>query len=111
MKRLVAQCPVCQQNLKIATLQCPDCGLELRNSFEMSVFDKLRDEQYNFLMIFLKNRGNLRNLQNELKISYPLAKKRLDDLLTVLGTFFSNVKLTETFILVHITSLLFFLEF
>ena len=32
-------------------------------------------------------------------------------LLTVLGTFFSNVKLTETFILVHITSLLFFLEF
>ena len=85
MKRLVAQCPVCQQNLKIATLQCPDCGLELRNSFEMSVFDKLRDEQYNFLMIFLKNRGNLRNLQNELKISYPLAKKRLDDLLTVLG--------------------------
>ena len=74
MKRLVAQCPVCQQNLKIATLQCPDCGLELRNSFEMSVFDKLRDEQYNFLMIFLKNRGNLRNLQSELKISYPLAK-------------------------------------
>ena len=85
MKRLVAQCPVCQQNLKIATLQCPDCGLELRNSFEMSVFDKLSDEQYNFLMIFLKNRGNLRNLQNELKISYPLAKKRLDDLLTALG--------------------------
>lgn len=85
MKRLVAQCPVCQQNLKIATLQCPDCGLELRNSFEMSVFDKLSDEQFNFLMIFLKNRGNLRNLQNELKISYPLAKKRLDDLLTALG--------------------------
>lgn len=85
MKRLVSQCPVCQQNLKISALQCPDCGLELRNSFEMSVFDKLRDEQYNFLMIFLKNRGNLRNLQNELKISYPLAKKRLDDLLTVLG--------------------------
>ena len=85
MKRLVAQCPVCQQNLKIATLQCPDCGLELRNSFEMSVFDKLSDEQHNFLMIFLKNRGNLRNLQNELKISYPLAKKRLDDLLTALG--------------------------
>ena len=51
----------------------------------MSVFDKLSDEQFNFLMIFLKNRGNLRNLQNELKISYPLAKKRLDDLLTALG--------------------------
>lgn len=85
MKRLVSQCPVCQQNLKISALQCPDCGLELRNSFEMSAFDKLSDEQYSFLMTFLKHRGNLKNLQSELRISYPLAKKRLDDLLMVLG--------------------------
>lgn len=85
MKRLVSQCPVCQQNLKISALQCPDCGLELRNSFEMSIFDKLDNDQYDFLMTFLKHRGNLKNLQEELQISYPLAKKRLNDLLLALG--------------------------
>ena len=85
MKRIVSQCPVCQQDIKISALQCPDCGLELRNSFEMSAFDKLSDEQYNFLMTFLKHRGNLKKLQSELQISYPLAKKRLDDLLIALG--------------------------
>lgn len=85
MKRLVSQCPVCQQSLKISALQCPDCGLELRNSFEMSIFDKLDNDQYDFLMTFLKHRGNLKNLQEELQISYPLAKKRLDDLLLALG--------------------------
>lgn len=85
MKRLVSQCPVCQQNLKISALQCPDCGLELRNSFEMSAFDKLGNDQYDFLMTFLKHRGNLKNLQEELQISYPLAKKRLDELLLTLG--------------------------
>ena len=85
MKRLVSQCPVCQQSLKIAALQCPDCGLELRNNFEMSVFDQLSGEQYDFLMTFLKHRGNLKNLQNEMQISYPLAKKKLDDLMSALG--------------------------
>lgn len=85
MKRLVSQCPVCQQNLKVSVLQCPDCGLELRNNFELSVFEKLSSDQYEFLMTFLKNRGNLKNLQAEMQISYPLAKKRLDDLLIALG--------------------------
>ena len=69
MKRLVSQCPVCQQSLKIAALQCPDCGLELRNNFEMSVFDQLSSEQYDFLRTFLKHRGNLKNLQTEMQIS------------------------------------------
>lgn len=85
MKRLVSHCPVCQQNLTISALQCPDCGLELRNRFEISVFDKLTSDQYDFLMAFLKHRGNLKNLQSEMQISYPLAKKRLDDLLVSLG--------------------------
>ena len=82
---MVSPCPVWQQSLKIAALQCPDCGLELRNNFEMSVFDQLSSEQYDFLMTFLKHRGNLKNLQNEMQISYPLAKKKLDDLMSALG--------------------------
>lgn len=85
MKRILTACPICHEKLMITTMKCPECGLELRNDFEPSVFDQLDDEQYGFLVSFLKNRGNLKGLQSELQISYPLAKKRLDNLLAALG--------------------------
>ena len=51
--------------------------MELSNSFEISPFDKLDNDQYLFLTTFLKHRGNLKLLQEELNISYPYAKKKL----------------------------------
>ena len=59
--------------------------MELRNDFELSPFDSLSPEQTEFLTTFLKQRGNMSSVQNELGISYPAAKKRLDDLLVALN--------------------------
>ena len=84
MSSRIKKCPSCKHDLSISVLSCPDCGLELRGNFEESPFDKLNDEQTDFLMSFLKNRGNLKNLQAELQISYPYAKKKLDGLLSAL---------------------------
>ncbi len=84
MTKLISTCPSCNHTLTISAMQCPDCGIELNGSFELSVFDKLSPDQYTFLMTFLKCRGNLKDLQSELQISYPTAKKRLEDLLTAL---------------------------
>ena len=85
MKRLISECPVCHGKLRVASLKCPDCGLELRNEFETSLFDQLSSEQFSFLMCFLENRGSLKGVQDELQISYPLAKKKLEELLAALG--------------------------
>lgn len=84
MKKMISQCPCCNGALKITTLQCPACGMEMKNDFEISAFDRLSHEQHDFLMAFLKQRGNLKNVQTDLGISYPLAKKKLDDLLVAL---------------------------
>ncbi len=92
MKQLISKCPSCNGALQISTLQCPDCGMELKSKFEISIFNRLDDEQYTFLLSFLKNRGSLKELQADLQISYPTAKKRLDDLLVALG--FSEEKRT-----------------
>ena len=81
MAKMISKCPGCNGTLHITTLQCPDCGMELKNDFEMSVFDTLSGEEYAFLMAFLRQRGNLKNVQSELGISYPTAKKKLDELL------------------------------
>ena len=81
MKKLITNCPSCNSTMHISSLQCPDCGMELRNDFTLGPFSQLSDDQYSFLLAFLKNRGNLKNLQTELQISYPTAKKKLDELL------------------------------
>lgn len=81
MKRMLTTCPYCQGNLKIAALRCPSCDIEIKKDFEISRFDKLTDDEYQFLLIFLENRGNLKEVQEKMSISYPTAKKKLDELL------------------------------
>ena len=85
MNRLISKCPACQGTLRVSTLQCPDCGMELRNTFDLSPFDRLDKEQFEFLITFLKDRGNLKEVQSDMQISYPTAKKKLDELLAALN--------------------------
>ena len=39
----------------------------------------------NFLMTFLSTRGNIKEIEKDLKISYPTVKTKLDNLLISLG--------------------------
>ena len=84
MAKVISQCPSCGGALKIAVLRCSDCGMELHNDFQRGPFDSLTADQTEFLISFLRQRGKMSSLQEELGISYPTAKKKLDDLLTVL---------------------------
>lgn len=84
MIKLISKCPACGSDLKISSLHCSNCNLELRNDFSLNKFDLLNESQYEFLISFLKNRGNMGAVQNELGMSYPTAKKKLDDLLIAL---------------------------
>ena len=85
MSKIIPECPACGTKLRITSLRCSGCGMELRNDFELSLFDALNPEQTDFLITFLKHRGNMSSVQNELELSYPAAKKRLDDLLVALN--------------------------
>ncbi len=75
MSKILTNCPVCKNRLEVSILKCEECGLEIKNDFELDVFSSLNEELYKFLISFLKNRGNMKALQNELKISYPYAQK------------------------------------
>ena len=84
MAKLIMHCPACKDDLIIKSIQCPSCGLELKNDFEFSVFDRLDEELYDFLLAFLRHKGNLKLVQESLGISYPLAKRKLNGVLAVL---------------------------
>ena len=95
MKRILTTCPYCHGKLKITALQCPSCDIEIKKDFEISPFDQLADEEYQFLLLFLERRGNLKEVQEEMKISYPTAKKKLDDVLIRLNLMKESVDIKK----------------
>ena len=95
MNKLFGYCPACGTKLTAKVLQCSDCGLELNNDFELSPFDYLSNDQMEFLLVFLRNQGNMKALQDELSISYPYAKKKLEQVLSVLGLAKAEVQIVE----------------
>lgn len=79
------QCPVCGDNLVLSRLSCPQCKAEFPITSPMSSYDMLSESNANFLETFLRSYGNLKEVQTKLNISYPAAKKRMDELLKALG--------------------------
>jgi len=45
----------------------------------------LSQESLEFIEIFVKNRGNIKEMERELGISYPTVRSRLNDVITELG--------------------------
>ena len=78
-------CPSCNSELTATRLTCHNCHLELTKDFPLSPFLKLTKEEQDFLLLFLQNNGNLKQLQQSMKISYPAAKRQLDQLKKRLG--------------------------
>ena len=78
-------CPTCQGQLAISGLHCDTCGTEVRGNFRHCDFCALDDAQRELLRVFLAARGNAKELERHLGVSYPTARARLDDLLAALG--------------------------
>jgi hypothetical protein len=80
-----SDCPVCGARLALTRLGCPDCGSELAGEFEPCEFCGLSTDDRELLLVFLQSRGNMKELERHLGVSYPTARARFDDLLTRLG--------------------------
>ncbi|MCA1033153.1 MULTISPECIES: DUF2089 domain-containing protein [Bacillus] len=82
---LLTNCPVCTNALTITKLQCSHCQTTVENEFELSKLAALGQEQLYFIEIFLKSRGNIKEVEKELGISYPTVRGKLDEIITALG--------------------------
>jgi hypothetical protein len=78
-------CPVCGETLALTRLSCQACGTELSGDFQACEFCALDGDERDLLRVFLASRGNMKELQSYLKVSYPTARLRFDALLAKLG--------------------------
>ncbi|WP_243027478.1 DUF2089 domain-containing protein [Thermus albus] len=85
MKPMPVRCPACEAPLAARVLYCPSCGTEVHGRFQPNEFALLPKEHLDFLRLFVKTRGNLKEVERILGVSYPTVRARLDALLKVLG--------------------------
>ncbi len=85
MYEMPTQCPVCQGALKAARLACPACSTAIEGDFSIDRLVRLTGQQKQFVVSFLKCRGNIKEMEKEFNISYPTVRSRLDEIVSQLG--------------------------
>jgi hypothetical protein len=76
---------VCGEQLRVTRLGCDACGTGISGDFEQCEFCALDAGDRDVLRVFLSSRGNIKELERHLGVSYPTARARFDDLLRKLG--------------------------
>ena len=82
---VISTCPVCANELAVTRLHCRSCGTTLEGDFSVGRFGRLNRDQLALLESFLRSRGNLRDMERELGISYPTVRSRVEQLVRSLG--------------------------
>jgi len=82
---VISTCPVCSNELAVTRLHCRSCGTTLEGDFSVGRFGRLNRDQVVLLESFLRSRGNLRDMERELSISYPTVRSRVEALIRALG--------------------------
>jgi hypothetical protein len=69
----------------VTRLACRNCGSALEGRFTLGRLFQLTPEQLHFVEIFLRCEGKISRVQEELGVSYPTVRSRLDEVIRALG--------------------------
>lgn len=85
MYKAPGKCPVCSEKLSITKLGCPKCSSSIEGNFQPCEFCRLPEDELIFIKVFIKCRGNIKDVEKELGISYPTVRSRLNSVISSLG--------------------------
>ncbi|AEV67024.1 DUF2089 domain-containing protein [Acetivibrio clariflavus] len=84
-KEVLGKCPVCNSETIVTKISCENCNTTIEGEFTLCKFCRLTAEQKQFIDTFIKCRGNIKEMEKELGVSYPTVKNRLEDVAAALG--------------------------
>jgi hypothetical protein len=79
------RCPVTGETLEVTRLRGPTSGVVLEGEFLPNEFALLDGEALEYLRLFVKVRGNLKEVERMLGVSYPTVRARFDAMVRALG--------------------------
>jgi hypothetical protein len=79
------RCPVTGESLEVTRLRGPSSGVVIEGNFLPNEFALLDRESLDYLRLFVKVRGNLKEVERMLGVSYPTVRARFEQLLRALG--------------------------
>lgn len=79
------KCPVCGELLTITRLHCDHCDVNIEGRFTMGRLAMLTPEQLEFVEMFVRCEGKLKHVGEELNVSYPTVRSRLDEVILAMG--------------------------
>ena len=99
MHPMPVRCPICDEELIVTQLHCRACDTTLSGRFSagaaasieeeklpaLQTFARLTPEQLAFVEIFIKNEGKITRVEEELDLSYPTVRARLNEVIRALG--------------------------
>ena len=86
-RKLLKECPVCSGVLKVKVLQCFSCNTKIEGDFEppRSKIFYLPHKDLEFIELFVSLRGNIKEVEKALGVSYPTVRSMLDSVIKKMG--------------------------
>lgn len=85
MRKLIERCPACGGELVVRRLDCHQCHTGIEGQFRTSTFDHLSPEDLAFAELFVRLKGNMKEMERELSVPYSTVRHRLDEVVRELG--------------------------
>ncbi len=73
-------CPSCDGSMRVASLRCESCDLELKGPIASNEFAFLNEDELHLLRIFMRSEGRVRDMEAPLGLSYPTIRTRIAEL-------------------------------
>jgi hypothetical protein len=65
----------------VKSLKCAQCGTEVIGNYALPALLLLSSEEQDFVLSFVKHSGSLKEMANQLKLSYPTVRNRLNEII------------------------------
>ncbi|WP_095041837.1 DUF2089 domain-containing protein [Candidatus Promineifilum breve] len=85
MNPVIGQCPICANTLHVTRLNCRHCDTTIDGHFTLGRLYQLSPEQLEFVEIFMRCEGKINRVEQEIGLSYPAVRARLNDVIRALG--------------------------
>ena len=85
MTGIPSKCPSCQSEMVISQVGCTHCDTTVVGAYQLSPFAFLSEESLSFLLTFIKNKGNVKEMEREMDQSYWVIRNRLDKVISEMG--------------------------